>query len=198
MHEQLNSTDFLERIRAINRIEEIDETSERIGALIPLATEDSNQQVRYAAISRLSNLGASAVSEVDGDRVLNAARSVLMNDRESSCQAAAADLIAGLKLKKGFEDLVECYGRTDDWMLKFSIAAGMGEMGDGRAFDFLKGILEGERNDPLLVAASIGALGELGDERAVPVVERYLESEDDSVKERAIIAHRILIGEEQS
>lgn len=198
VHDQLKSADFLERIRGINRIDELNSTAERIGALIPLATEDPNQQVRYAAISRLSNLDASSVSEEDGDRVLTAARYVLMNDRESSCQAGAADLIAGLKLRKGFEDLVECYGRTDDWMLKFSIAAGMGEMGDGRAFEFLKAIVDDEGSDPLFVSAAIGALGELGDERGLEVVDKYLENEDASVRERAAIAHRLLVGDEQN
>lgn len=189
----LSSEDFLDRVRGINRIDEMADVSERVSALVPIATEDPNQQVRYAAISRISNFDATALSVEDGERVLNAARFVMMNDKESSCQSAAADLIAGLKLKDGFDDLVDMFNRTSDWMLKFSIAAGLGEMGDPKAFDFLVSVLNNEQEqDFLLIAAAIGALGELGDERGIPVVERFLTNEDSSIQERAKIAHSML------
>lgn len=194
----LGSEDFIERIRGINRVDEVGTTSEKISALLALATDDANQQVRYAAISRISNFNHSDISKEDEDKVLTAARYVLSNDKESSCQAGAADAIAGLKLREGFDDLVDAFNRTSDWMLKFSIAAGLGEMGDPRAYDVLSSILEAESTDPLLIAASLGALGDLGDERAIPVVERYLDNDDSSVQERAIIAHEMLVGKEAS
>lgn len=197
--EQLNSPDFLERVRGINRIDEIETTSDRISALIPLAIEDPNQQVRYAAISRISNFDHTKLSEDDSEKVLTAARYVLSNDKESSCQSGAADVIAGLKLNDGFDDLVDAFNRTSDWMLKFSIAAGLGEMGDPKAFDFLTAILGNSQGDDfLLTAAAIGALGELGDRRGLPVVEKYLDNEDSSVKERAKIAYNLLLGTESS
>lgn len=196
--EQLGSQDFLDRIRGINRIEEITPTSERISALLPLATEDPNQQVRYAAISRISNFDHEELTAEDEDKVLSAARYVLQNDKESSCQSGAADLIAGLKLRDGFDDLVDVFNRTTDWMLKFSIAAGLGEMGDPKAFGFLTSILQNqdEEQDFLLMAAAIGALGELGDKRGIAVVEKYLENEDASIRERANIAHSMLLEKE--
>lgn len=195
--ELLSSEDFLERIRGINRVDELSSSSERVSLLIPIATEDSNQQVRYAAISRISNFDPTSLSEADSEKVLTAARYVLVNDRESSCQSGAADLIAGLKLSDGFDDLVDAYNNTSDWMLKFSIAAGLGEMGDPKAFDFLTSILDNHNSSEfLLTAAAIGALGELGDERAIPVIERYLNSDDSSVRERAVIAHDILVSKE--
>lgn len=190
---QLGSDDFLERIRGINRIEEISAVSDRLSVLVPIATEDPNQQVRYAAISRISNFDAASLSDDDGRRVLDAARSVMLNDKESSCQSAAADLIAGLKLKDGFDDLVDMFNRTSDWMLKFSIAAGLGEMGDPKAYDFLVSVLNNEEEqDFLLIAAAIGALGELGDKRGIAVVEKFLSNEDSSIQERAKIAHSML------
>lgn len=197
VRDQLVSKDFLERIRGINRIDEIATTTDQIEALLPIATEDPNQQVRYAAICRMSNLDETKLSADETERVLAACRFVLVNDSESQCQAGAADAIAGLKLTGGFEDLVNMFERTDDWMLKFSIAAGMGEMGDARAFGFLTGVLEKmDGSDALLLAAVIGALGELGDQRGVQVVEGYLENEDSAVRERANIAHRMLLGKE--
>lgn len=196
--EQLASADFLERIRGINRIEEISTTSDRVSALVPMATEDPIQQVRYAAIARISNFDHEELSSQDAEKVLAAARFVLLNDKEPSCQSGAADLIAGLKLSDGFDDLVDTFNRTTDWMLKFSIAAGLGEMGDPKAFGFLTEILEDnkEGQDLLLITAALGALGELGDKRGIPVIEKYLENEDASIRERASIAHGLLLAKE--
>lgn len=191
---QIESEDFLERIRAVNRMDELG-VSERVAALVRMATADKNQQVRYAALGRLAGMLPGDVSVEDKQVVLDAARLVLLNDKEVSCQAVAADVIAGMKLTEGFEDLVAAFERSSDWMLRLSIAAGMGEMGDERAFEFLKGVLEGE-GDPLLMAAALGAVGELGDERGVAVVERFLESEDVSIRERAAMAHNNLLGKE--
>lgn len=195
--EQLTSDDFLDRIRGINRIEEISGISNRLSALIPIATEDPNQQVRYAAISRISNFDHESLSDEDAEKVLSAARFVMLNDKESSCQSGAADLIAGLKLSDGFDDLVDTFNRTSDWMLKFSIAAGLGEMGDPKAFDFLTSVLDDKQeSDFLLMAAAIGSLGELGDKRGIPVIEKFLSNEDASIRERAKIAHTMLTGTE--
>lgn len=195
--QQLASEDFLERIRGINRIEEVSAISDRLSALIPMATEDPNQQVRYAAISRIASFDHGSLTEDDAKKALTAARFVMVNDKESSCQSGAADVIAGLKLTEGFDDLVDMFNTTSDWMLKFSITAGLGEMGDPKAFDFLISVLDNNNEqDFLLIAAAIGALGELGDERGIPVVEKYLSNEDAAIQERAKIAHTMLTGKE--
>lgn len=192
--ELLASDDLLERIRGINRIDELASTSDRVHALISISTADANQQVRYAAVSRLSGVDRTSLSQEDRDNILTAARFVLVNDTESSCQSAAADVIAALRLYDGFDDLVHTFQRTSDWMLKFSIAAGLGEMGDPKAFDFLVSILDSEKsNESLLITAAIGSIGELGDARGLPIVERYLEHEDSSVRERAKIAQHMLL-----
>lgn len=189
VQEQLTSEDFLQRIRGINRCDEIESTTERISALLPLATEDGSQQVRYAAISRMASFDHTSISEEDGERILSVARFILSNDKESSCRSGAADMIAALRLHDGFDDLVEAFESTTDWMLQFSIAAGLGEMASPKAFDFLTGVLEKNSSDVLLVAATIGALGDLGDKRALAVVEKYLDNDDSSIRERAVIAH---------
>lgn len=190
--EQPEKDDYMERIRSITRVDELPSIAEQVAHLVPLATEDANQQVRYAAISRLSNLDASRLSEEDGKTVLQAARHALKEDKEPSCQAAAADLIAGLRLYDGFDDLVTTFNETSDWVLKFSIAAGVGEMHHPQSYEFLQGVLEHyseDSNDALLIAAAIGALGDLGDERGVSVVEKYLDHPDSSIQDRARIAH---------
>lgn len=200
IEEQFASDDYLQRIRAINRVEETTSTGTQVDHLVRLAKEDANPQVRYAAISRLSNLDPVRLSAEGSDAVLQVARHALENDKEPSCKAGAADLIAGLKLTDGFDDLIQVFKTTDDWMLKFSVAAGLGEMGDERAFDFLVDILEvgGGEAEYLLITAAIGSLGELGDKRALPVIEKYLDHQDESIQERAQIAHSMLSADASS
>lgn len=194
IEEQFASPDYLQRIRAINRVEQSTSTNTQVDELVRLAKDDQNPQVRYAAISRLSNLDSARLSDDSANAVLQVARHALEHDKEPSCKAGAADLIAGLKLTEGFDDLINIFNTTDDWMLKFSVAAGLGEMGDARAFDFLAKILEdgGEEADFLLITAAIGSLGELGDKRALPAIEKYLDHKDSSIQERAQIAHAML------
>lgn len=193
--EMLASGDFLERIRAINRLGELGSQSARLAAILPVAAEDPNPQVRYAAVSHLAGFDGALLSDKEKQDVLGVVRFILVNDAESSCQSGAADVIAGLRLADGFDDLVDAFQRTQDWMLKFSIAAGLGELGDPRAFDFLTAILESDADtDTLLISAALGALGELGDARAMPTIEKFIESEDSSVRERASIARSLLVA----
>ena len=110
----MESTDFLERVRGITRASEIGTTSGKVAALLPLATRDDNAQVRYAAISRLASLELPGLTETERADILTGARFVLANDKESSCQSGAADLIAGLKLSDGFDDLFAAFNSTSD------------------------------------------------------------------------------------
>lgn len=197
VQELLKAEDILNRIRGINRIGELGSTSDMASALIPLATKDAHPQVRYSAISRISNLDREQLSEDDKGGILEAIRFVLLKDTESSNQSAAADVIAGLGISEGFDDLVDMFHKTSDWMLKFSITAGMGEMADPKAYDFLASVLEKvEDQDVLLTSAALGAIGELGDERGISLIERFLECEDSSIRHRAKIAHDMLVKKE--
>jgi HEAT repeat protein len=95
-------------------------------------------------------------------------RDRLHNDSEADVQAAAADALAALKLTEAFDDLRQQYENTPEWLLKFSIVAALGEMGDPRSFEILEdALLNGEQ---LVKTVAISALGELGDRRAIPVV----------------------------
>lgn len=188
----MTSEDYVERLRGAARVKALPEP-ERLNALINLCN-DSNSQVRYTAVSGLSGFESSSLSEEEGKRLLEVMRKLMYDDGESSVQAAAADVIAGLGLKEGFDDLVKLFGRTKDWMVKFSIVAGMGGMGE-KAFWFLKELVVGEGEiDSLVLTGAIGALGDLGDPRGLELVEAYLESKDTSVKERAKISYDMLKG----
>ena len=189
----LNSSDYIERIRGVNRVGEITQIHEQVAALLPLASKDPNGQVRFCALSHLASLSGDSLDADDARSILETIRYVLVNDKDSSCVSGAADVIAGLKLQDGFDDLVKAFKESSDWMLRFTIAAGMGELAHPSAYEFLTEILKStEQEDSLLYTAAIGALGDLGDKRAIPVIEGFRDSNDFAVKERAGIALAML------
>lgn len=83
------------------------------------------------------------------------------------------------------------YEESSDLMVRFSILAALGELGNPKAFDLLKYTLENEE-ESLLKVAALGSIGELGDNRAIEVVKPFLSSDDASLKERAQIAMNTL------
>lgn len=133
---------FLERIRLINKVSDAP-TEDQVTSLISLARTDPNAQVRYTALSRLSNVDvASPGVQQHTDDILAIARNALQGDSEPSCRSAAADLIAGLRLNDGFDDLVAAFNNDSaDWVLKFSICAGVGYMRHPQSYDFLSSVL---------------------------------------------------------
>jgi HEAT repeat protein len=191
----LASPDFVKRMRGVNEVRTRCSTaSEIIGLLVPLIAADSNPQVRYVAVSQVAGLNADEVSAEDGKRVLDVCLSMLSKDTDPSCQAGAADAIAALKLRDGFDALVDAFNSTSDWMLRFTIASGIGVLDHPRSFEFLTAVLEAAQpeGDELLITATIGALADLGTVEALPIVGKYLDHPDVSVKERAKIAHDTL------
>jgi HEAT repeat protein len=189
----LASPDFLTRVRAINDHRQR-APGQVITALVPLASSDKNPQIRYSAISQLAGLNRTELSDVEKATLLETAVSMIKNDTDSSCQSGAADVIAGLGLTDGFETLVSTYHETTDWMLKLTIAAGMGEIGDPRAAEFLRSVLagaEGEGNE-LLLTAIIGALGDIRNPDALNIIEPFLEHPDISIRQRAAIAVELI------
>ncbi|MGB7084139.1 MAG: HEAT repeat domain-containing protein [Phormidesmis sp.] len=174
IRQSLNSEKFGDRLRAINQLRGID-PSVAFELIAPLC-DDPNTRVRYAAVSQISTLG-----EQDKATAFNVLTASL-GDPEPDVQAAAADSLGALKLTDALDDLKELYDMTTEWLVKMSIVACLGEMGDRRAFDLLQSAL-GDDNTLVSVAA-IGALGELKDERAIPLLLPYLEADDWQVRHR--------------
>lgn len=189
VEELLGSSAVTERIRGISRLGEYGTFSDQVEQLAHMSTEDGDSQVRYSALSRMSNLDREALSEEQVQLVLNSVLHALKTDKEPSCRAGAADVISALNLSGGFDEMIEIYRTSTDWVLKFTILAGLGEMGDERAFDVLLNVIETEGNDEvLLLTAAIGSLGELGDKRALPIVEKFVDHADLPLRERAKMA----------
>ena len=173
--ELLYSDNFGDRIKGINQLRELD-PAVAFEMIQPLIT-DRNTRVRYAAVSQLDPLG-----NQDLDKSLELLRDRLFNDTEIDVQAAAADVIGGLKLTAAFEDLQQLYQQTSEWLIQFSIIATLGEFGDPRGFDLLKGALASDIS--LLQTTAIGSLGELGDSRAIALIIPFAINEDWQIRHR--------------
>ncbi len=187
VQELLQSEDFGDRIKGINQLREI-EPQVAFELIKPLVS-DRNTRVRYAAVSLFDTLG-----KEDLTTSLDILRDRLYNDPEPDVQAAAADALGGLKLTEAFEDLVDVYHKSSDWLIQFSIIATLGEMGEPRSFDLLKEALTSENN--LVQTAAISSLGELGDRRAIPILLPFADSDDWQVRHRLTQALGRLGGEE--
>ncbi|WP_017652063.1 phycobilisome degradation protein NblB [Fortiea contorta] len=174
----LSSEDLGDRLRAVNQIRQLDPA---IGfELIQSAIGDSNSRVRYSAVSQLDILGTQ-----DLQLSLDMLRDSL-SDPEPDVQAAAADCIGALKLHTAFEDLQQLYETTPEWLVKFSIIATLGELGDPRGFELLREALSSDNE--LIQTAAISSLGDLGDLQAVPLLSSYATNSDWQVRYRVVQA----------
>lgn len=183
----LSSENVGDRLRGVNQLREL-EPAVAFEIVQPVVT-DSNTRVRYAAVSQMDTLGGQ-----DLQTSLAILRDRLFNDEEPDVQAAAADSIGALKLKEAFEDLQQLYNTTPEWLVKFSIIAALGELGDPRAFQLLEEAI-GSDNE-LVITAAIGSLGELGDPRAVSLLIPYATNPDWQVRYRVVQALKNLGGPE--
>lgn len=175
----LSSEDLGDRLRAVNQIRQLEPA---VGfELIQSAIKDSNTRVRYSAISQIDTLGGQ-----DLDLSLKILRDRLLNDPEPDVQAAAADCLGALKLGVAFDDLQNLYETTNEWIVKFSIIAALGEMGEPRAFELLKEALSSDNE--LVQTAAISSLGDLGDTQAVPLLTPYVTHPDWQLRYRLVQA----------
>ena len=174
----LSSADLSDRLRAVNQIRQLEPA---IGfELIQSAMSDSNSRVRYSAVSQMDTLGTQ-----DLDLSLNLLRD-LLKDPEPDVQAAAADCLGALKIHAAFEDLQQLYEQTPEWLVKFSIIATLGELGDPRGFELLKQALSSDNE--LIQTAAISAFGELGNIQAVPLLASYATNADWQIRYRVVQA----------
>jgi len=185
--QMLASEDLGERLRAVNQIRELEDKKIAF-ELAQTAIKDRNTRVRYAAVSQMDTLGGQ-----DLQKSLELLLESLHNDPEPDVQAAAADCLGALKLTEAFEDLQKLYYSTPEWLVKFSIVATLGELGDPRSFDLLTEALNSD-ND-LVQTAAISSLGELGDFRAVELLVPYATNADWQIRYRVVQAMSSLGGD---
>ncbi|MGF1458523.1 MAG: phycobilisome degradation protein NblB [Leptolyngbyaceae cyanobacterium] len=171
----IDSSDLGERLRGVNQARELEPAIAY--PLVVKACQDENARVRYSAVSQMDTLG-----DQDRQQTVELLRQALLNDPEADVQSAAADALGGLKMTEAYEELKATYETTDEWLLKFSIVAAMGELGDPRSFDLLAQAIQSDIS--LVSTAAIGSLGELGDPRAIPLLLPYVQADDWQVRHR--------------
>ena len=186
--EMLSSEDLGHRLRAVNQIRELEDKAIAF-ELTQEAINDRNARVRYSAVSQMDTLGGQ-----DLTTSLNLLRDRLLNDPEPDVQAAAADCIGALKLTEAFTDLQQVYHSTPEWLVKFSIIATLGELGDPRAFELLQEALTSS-ND-LERTAAISSFGDLGNQQAVELLLPYASDSDWQIRYRVVQALAKLGGGE--
>jgi len=171
----LASTDVGDRIRAVNQAR----TLPLDGAFecLKIAALDRNPRVRYAAVSQIGTVG-----NYDRVQALEVLRDRLWRDGEPDVQAAASDSLGALQMVEALEDLQHLYHSTTEWIVKFSVVAALGAMGDPRGFELLTMALASENE--LIKIVAIGAMGELGDTRAIPLLLALVNHSDWQVRHR--------------
>ncbi len=174
----LASENYGDRLRGLNQLRQLEPAIAFELVKVPVA--DSNVRVRYAAISQIASLG-----HQNSEEALMLLKAALF-DPEPDVQAAAADSIGALKLTQAYDDLESLYRRTPEWLVRFSILAALGELGDNRAFDLLAEALGS--GTELEQTAAIGALGELGDARAVELLTPFATNPDWQIRYRIVQA----------
>lgn len=183
----LNSEDFGDRLRGINKLRQVDQAI--AFDLIQPLVKDPQVRVRYAAVSQLDTLGGQ-----DLTKTYTLLRERLLEDPEPDVQAAAADALGALQMQEAFPDLEHLYRQSNEWLVKFSIIATLGELGDTRAFPLLEEAIISPNE--LIKMAAIGSLGELGDRQAVPLLLPLATDSDWQTRYRIAEALKKLGGEE--
>ena len=183
----LISENLGDRLKGVNLLREIDPAI-AFKLIQPLIT-DTNERVRYAAVSQLDPLG-----KQDPETALSLLRDRIQNDTELDVKAAAADVIGGLQLTEAYDDLQQLYHQTSDWLLQLSIIATLGELGEPKAIELLEVALQSDNE--LLRVSAVSALGELGSSEAIPLLVQLVKDEDWQVRYRLVQALVRLGGEE--
>ncbi|MGK7881255.1 MAG: phycobilisome degradation protein NblB [Crocosphaera sp.] len=183
----LISENLGDRLKGVNLLREIDPAI-AFKLIQPLIT-DTNERVRYAAVSQLDPLG-----KQDPETALSLLRDRIQNDTELDVKAAAADVIGGLQLTEAYDDLQQLYHQTSDWLLQLSIIATLGELGEPKAIELLEVALQSDNE--LVRVSAVSALGELGSSEAIPLLVQLVKDEDWQVRYRLVQALVRLGGEE--
>lgn len=101
-------------------------------------------------------------------------------------------MFGALKLTSAFDDLQQLYDASPEWLVKFSIIATLGELGDPRGFELLQQALTSDNE--LIQTAAISSFGELGNTDAVPLLAPYAKNPDWQVRYRVVQAMSHLGG----
>eukprot|EP00188_Purpureofilum_apyrenoidigerum_P002999 Plantae.Rhodophyta-Purpureofilum_apyrenoidigerum.ctg30456.p1 GENE.Plantae.Rhodophyta-Purpureofilum_apyrenoidigerum.ctg30456~~Plantae.Rhodophyta-Purpureofilum_apyrenoidigerum.ctg30456.p1 ORF type:complete len:225 (+),score=47.60 Plantae.Rhodophyta-Purpureofilum_apyrenoidigerum.ctg30456:63-737(+) len=172
------SGDNFNRLKGVNMARDL-EPMDCLETL-SLTSKDPDLNVRYATVSQLAEAG-----KADPTKALDLLRDLIAHEKDSSVRAAVADAFCAIGIPEAYDDVESIFRDSDEVMVQFSILAGLGELGNPKAFGLLKEVLEDDSTEELLKVAAIGALGELGDKRAEDIIRPFTQVEDATIKTRA-------------
>ncbi len=179
----LVSEELGDRLRGVNELRQIEPAI--AFELIQTPITDKDTRVLYAAVSQMSSLGTKNLTS--SEEIL---RDCLLNDPEPDVQAVAGDALGALKIIQAFENLQQVYQNTPEWLVKLSIVAAVGEMGEAKAFSLLEDALKSDNE--LIQTMAISALGELGNVAAIPLLKPFATHNDWQIRYRLVQAlHRL-------
>ena len=179
----LISEELGDRLSGVNQLRQIEPSI--AFELVQTPIKDKDTRVRYAAVSQMSSLG---------EQNLTISQEILceclLKDPEPDVQAAAADAMGALKMTQAFDDLLQVYQNTPEWLVKLSIVAAVGEIGEPKAFYLLEDALKSDNE--LIQTIAISALGELGNLEAIPLLKPFAIHSDWQIRYRVVQAlHRL-------
>ena len=183
----LTSENLGDRLKGVNLLRQLDPAI-ALKLNQPLVT-DTNERYRYAPVSQLDPLGRQ-----DPEKALSLLRDRMQNDTEIDVKAAAADVIGGLQLTQAYDDLQQLYHQNSDWLLRLSIVATLGELGEPKGIELLEVALQSDNE--LVRGSAVSSLGELGSKEAIPLLVKLVKDEDWQVRYRLVQALNRLGGEE--
>jgi HEAT repeat protein len=166
----LRSPDWIVRMHAAKALARI-EDERAIRPLIPLL-QDKVKAVREEATTALAKIGDPALPSL-----LEA-----LKHSEWLVRLHAVEALGKSRSAEAVEPLLWALFNDHDQAIREDVVRALGQLGDGRAVEFLVTIMK----ESGLRTLAVEALGKIGDRRAVPVLIAVLEESDRPVMSRAV------------
>ena len=166
----LDNTDWIVRMHAAKALGRIKHAS-ATGPLIPLL-QDKVKAVREEATTALAEIGDPAFPSL-----LEA-----LKHSEWLVRLHAVEALGKSRSAEAVEPLLWALFNDHDQAIREDVVRALGQLGDGRAVEFLVTVMK----ESSLRTLAVEALGRIGDRRAVPVLIAVLNESDRPVVSRAV------------
>ncbi len=166
----LRNRDWIVRMHAAKALGRIGHSA----AVTPLISllQDSVKAVREETAAALAAIGDAAIPSLLAE----------LKSPEWLVRLHAVEALGKTKSPAAVEPLLSALFNDSDTAIKEDAIRALGQIGDGRAFEFLVQVMK----EPGLRPLAVEALGRLGDSRAVPVLIKVLRGEDRPAQSRIV------------
>lgn len=166
----LRNRDWIVRMHAAKALGRIGQAA-AIVPLVPLL-QDPVKAVREEAVAALAAIGEPAIPSLLSS----------LKSPEWLVRLHAVEALGKTKSPAAVEPLLTALFNDQDSAIKEDAVRALGQIGDGRAFEFLVQVMR----EPGLRPLAVEALGRLRDGRAVPVLIKVLRREDQPAQSRVV------------